>query len=214
MTPTDKPIGHRILKPEAGRANKAEPKYGKAYVHGNIVEGNEKVTNDNWAGGVQIEDQPDAGNFLNEIKVDKPFPMAEFPIISAKQSYDYVLSNAGAILPVRDAVDKRIVETVKTGKPFYVDNAIAYQPKFIKRRLPADSYKQGIIYDIRQVGGYPQYKGTPYKDTDKDGMPDAYEKANGLNPRNAADAVKIAKNGYSNIENYLNSLVNLETVTP
>jgi hypothetical protein len=42
-----------------------------------------------------------------------------------------------------------------------------YTAKFVKRRLPADSYKDGIISDISQVGGYPEYKGTSYKDSDK-----------------------------------------------
>jgi hypothetical protein len=40
----------------------------------------------------------------------------------------------------------------------------------------SDSYKNGIITDIRQVGGYPEYKGKPYKDSDMDGMPDDWEK--------------------------------------
>ena len=85
---------------------------------------------------------------------------------------------------------------------------------FEHRRLPIDSYKQGIITDISQVGGYPEYKGTPYTDSDNDGMPDAYEMKNRLNPKDAADAAKIAKNGYSNIENYLNSVVDVKNVKP
>jgi hypothetical protein len=43
-------------------------------------------------------------------------------------------------------------------------------------------------------------------DTDKDGIPDAYELQHGLNP-NVNDSANIASNGYSNIENYVNSLV-------
>jgi len=88
------------------------------------------------------------------------------------------------------------------------------ETQFKHRRLPIDSYKQGIITDPAQVGGYPEYKGTPYKDSDNDGIPDAYEIKMGLNANNAADAGKLAKNGYSNIENFLNSVVDVKTVKP
>jgi hypothetical protein len=214
ITPKDKPIGYRILKPESGRANKDSLVFGKAYVNGNIVEGNEKVTNDNWAGGVQVQELPDAGKYTDAIRVDKPFPMAPITLMTAKEAHDYVLSNAGAILPVRDAVDKRIVEEVRTGKIVYDKNAVPYTAHFVKRRLPADSYKDGIISDISQVGGYPEYKGQSYTDSDNDGMPDAWEIKNKLNPRDAGDAAKITSSGYSNIEVYLNSVVNIKQVRP
>jgi hypothetical protein len=78
--------------------------------------------------------------------------------------------------------------------------------QFKHRRLPIDSYKQGIITDVIQVGGYPEYKGSPYKDSDKDGMPDDWETKQGLNPGDSSDASKINNDGYSNIEEYLNSI--------
>ena len=215
ITPKDKPIGYRILKPESGRAKKDSATFGKAYVNGNIMEDNEKVTNDNWAGGVQVGEMPDAGKYTNDIKVDKPFPIAKLTMISAKEAYDYVLNNAGAILPKRDAVDQRIVEDVRTGKITYSKDAKPYEgDRFLKRRLPADSYKNGIISDIAQVGGYPEYKGTPYKDSDGDGMPDEYEIKHRLNPNNANDASLYRKDGYTNIEEYLNSVVKESTVKP
>jgi hypothetical protein len=112
-------------------------------------------------------------------------------------------------------VDKRITEEVRTGKIIYNTSVAPYAgSRFIKRRLPADSYKQGIISDISQVGGYPEYKGTPYRDSDNDGMPDDYEIKNKLNPKNANDAVVYRKDGYTNIEAYLNGLVNIKNVTP
>lgn len=206
ITPKDKPISYRILKPESGRSHKDTLVFGKAYVNGNIVEGNETVTKDNWAGGVQVQELPDAGKYKDAIKVDTPFPMAAITMMTAKEAYTYVLDNAGAILPVRDPVDKRIVEEVRTGKITYDKNAQPYTPKFVKRRLPADSYKDGIISDISQVGGYPEYKGTPYKDSDNDGMPDEYEIKHKLNPNDASDAAKITSSGYSNIEVYLNNV--------
>lgn len=205
-TPTNSPIGHRILKPESGRSKLKYQVYGRAYVHGNIVEGNEKVTKDNWNGGVQVEEQGDAGVYKAKMKVDKPLPMPELTIMSATKAKNYVLANAGATLPKRDPVDVRITEQVRTGKISYIENVPLPATQFKHRRLPIDSYKQGIITDIVQVGGYPVYQGTPYKDSDNDGMPDAWETKHGLNPGNSADAAAYNRNGYTNIEEYLNSL--------
>ena len=209
-----KPIAHRILKPESGRSKLGYAVYGRAYVNGNVVEGNARVTKDNWDGGVQVEEQPDAGKYKDKMKWNQPLPMPEITFISAMQAKDFVLANAGATLPVRDAVDKRIVEQVKTGKIIVSDKIAAPATQFKHRRLPLDSYKIGIITDISQVGGYPDYKGIPYKDADNDGMPDAYEIKNKLNPNDAGDAAKITKSGYSNIEVYLNSVVNIKNVKP
>jgi hypothetical protein len=140
------------------------------------MEGNDRVTKDNWDGGIQIESLPNAGNQTDSMRVNQPFPMAKVTQISAKEAYDYVLTNVGANLPKRDPVDTRVIEEVRTGKIVYSPDAQAPTGgQYIKRRLPADSYKQGIISDISQVGGYPTYTGKPYKDTDSDGMPDAWE---------------------------------------
>lgn len=218
ITPKDKPISYRILKPESGRDSAHKSQFGKAYVNGNIVEGNEKVTADNWAGGVQVGDNNGgAGEYTEAIKVIAPMPMAEVTILDAKKAYDFVLKNVGASLPKRDPVDKRIIEEVRTGQIGNRENLkTGVGKQFIKRRLPEDSYKMGIITHPDQAGGYPEYKGTAYKDTDNDGMPDEWEKKNGLNPGDANDATLVAKNksGYTNIEEYLNSLVPLELVIP
>jgi hypothetical protein len=214
-TPDQKrPIAHRILKPESGRSNLGYSVYGRAYVNGNVVEGNARVTKDNWDGGVQVEELPDAGKYKDQIKWNKPLPMPEITIIPTMQAKPFVLANAGATLPVRDAVDKRIVAQVTTGKIVVPEGVVPPTTQFKHRRLPVDSYKIGIITDISQVGGYPEYKGTPYKDSDNDGIPDAWESSHGLNPNNASDSPAITKSGYSNIEVYLNSLVDVKTVTP
>ncbi|MGG9960838.1 polysaccharide lyase [Ferruginibacter sp. SUN106] len=208
------PIAHRILKPESGRSKLGYLVFGRAYVNGNIVEGNEAVTKDNWNGGVQVEEEANAGKYTAKMKWNKPLPMPELTIIPAVAAKEFVLANAGATLPVRDAVDKRIVEQVKTGKITVSPDVVAPTTQFKHRRLPLDSYKIGIITDISQVGGYPDYKGTPYKDSDNDGIPDAWETAHGLNANDASDAAKITKSGYSNIEVYLNSVVDVKKVTP
>ena len=189
--------------------------YGRAYVAGNIIDGNPKVTKDNWDGGVQVEELPDAGKYTANMRVNKPLPMPDITIIPAEKAYAYVLDNAGATLPKRDPVDTRVIEQVRTGKIAYKEGVPLPTTQFEHRRLPIDSYKKGIITDPIQVGGYPTYAGKPYTDTDKDGMPDDYEKKNGLDPKNAADASQAkTKDGYTNIENYLNSLVAIKIVKP
>ena len=126
-----------------------------------------------------------------------------------------MVKNAGAVLPKRDPVDVRVTEQVRTGKITYKEGVPLPATQFEHRKLPIDSYKMGIITDPIQVGGYPEYKGTPYKDSDNDGMPDDYEVKHGLNPKNAADASQYkTKGGYTNIEEYLNSLVPLAIERP
>jgi hypothetical protein len=139
--------------------------------------------------------------------VNKPFGMNPVTIMSAKDAYDFVLKNVGATLPKRDIVDKRIVEEVKTGVLKRSNNLEIENSSYVKRRLPIDSYKKGIIVNPSQVGGYPEYKGTPYKDSDGDGMPDDWEIKYGLNPHDSSDANgDINGDGYTNIEKYINGI--------
>lgn len=96
-----------------------------------------------------------------------------------------VLSHAGASLR-RDAVDRRIVADVKS---------------FGTRGKHLDSQFE--------VGGWPDLpQQTGPKDSDADGMPDEYEKQQKLNPQDAADRnFDTDGNGYTNLEEYLHSLV-------
>jgi len=208
LTPKDAPIGHRILKPESGRSKLGYLVFGRVYANGNIMEGNDAVTKDNWNGGVQVEEMPNAGQYVDSMRWNEPFPKPEFPIMKAQDAYDFVTTNAGANIPKRDIVDEHILTQVKTGKVYYkegLDSVNFYQ--FKHRRLAKDSYKHGIITDVRQVGGYPEYKGKAYKDSDGDGMPDAWEKANGLDPKDPSDALKDCNgDGYTNIEKYINGI--------
>jgi hypothetical protein len=214
-TPRNTTVGHRILKPESGRSKLKYKVYGRAYVNGNIVEGFPEVTKDNWNGGVQIEDERNAGQYTASMKWKKPLPMAPLTILNANEARQFVLNNAGATLPKRDAVDQRITEQVRTGKITPQENVQLPETQFKHRRLPIDSYKIGIITEVSQVGGYPDYKGTPYKDSDNDGMPDEWELKAGLNPKDATDASKDRnRDGYSNIEEFLNSVVDVKNVVP
>ena len=207
ITPEGKPISYRIVKLDSGRSPESKNTFGKAYVSGNVVWGNEQVTKDNWAGGVQIGNGPVPTERIPEVRVDKPFPMPHVTIMPAREAYDFVLSNVGATFPKRDAVDARVVESVKTGKAIYAPDAKEFTSPYVKRRLPADSYKQGIITHPSQVGGLPEYKGTPVVDSDNDGMPDAWEIKYGLDPNDPTDAVKDCNgDGYTNIEKYINGI--------
>jgi len=214
-TPKDESAGHRVLKAEARRGKNVPKEFGKAYVDGNVMEGNEKVTKDNWDGGVQVDESEfkNADEIVKGLRVNEPFPMAPLTITSAQQAYDYVLANAGATLPKRDPVDERVVNTVRTGKPTAkageeVEKAFS-NVKFSEDRIKAikQDIERGYITDPSQVGGYPEYKGEPYADADKDGMPDAWEKQYGLNPNDASDAAKdLNGDGYTNIEKFINGI--------
>lgn len=226
LTPKDSPVGYRIVKSES-RSQKLFPyaQYGRVYANGNIMEGNEKVTKDNWDGGIQTADKDGKLNpdELALMKSDEPFPMPHMTILPKDKTFDYVLENVGATLPTRDIVDQRIVEEVRTGEAYYVkklpkdnpygdhwgmsDRSMNEDGLFKYRRLPKDSYKLGIITDPRQMGGYPEYKGEPRVDTDGDGMPDDWEIAAGLNPNDPSDANgDCTGDGYTNIEKYINGI--------
>ena len=144
-------------------------------------------------------------------RADVPFPHAPLRVTSAQEAYDEVLANAGATLPRRDPVDERVVAMVRTGdvghpavEPDLFDrlNKVKYTEERVRELVKL--VPLGFITDPAQVGGYPEYRGVAYADADKDGMPDDYEKARGLNPADGSDAAADADgDGYTNIEAFL-----------
>ena len=176
-------IAYRVLQPSATVSKQnPTPRFGKAYVAGNIVAGNEQVTKDNWNGGVQFADGGSkdeievaavdaARNLAAKVRVDKPFPMPAMTITSAEQAYEDVLKGAGCTLPKRDAVDVRVIETVRTGKVWSEGKEITPTPMKGLAKNNIGKAGNGIITDPDQVGGYPEYKGEPIKDLGADGIP-------------------------------------------
>jgi len=65
--------------------------------------------------------------------------------------------------------------------------------------------KGKVIDSQKEVGGWPALRsGTAPKDTDRDGMPDEWEKGHGLNPADAADRNGDRNaDGFTNLEEYL-----------
>ena len=156
---------------------------------------------------------PDAKNFYGDnvahvtisgkscikIKMDAPAPTGEVTTHSAAESFSKVLAYSGASL-YRDEIDARYMEEAKTGTAKY-KGSITQSP--------------GIIDKVADVNGYTEANfGTATRpadfDTDKDGIPDAWEIANGLDPNDATDALTYSldsKGYYTNLEVYANSLV-------
>ena len=212
-TPKGEPIAWRLLKPESERSKTVFDNFGKAYVAGNFVEGNARVSKDNWDGGVQPSSRAPVSTVLPTIRTNNPIPHAPLPIQPADKAYETVLANAGATLPKRDAVDERILKSVRTGE------VTAKAPTDIEAQLGGVGYSAptineivkliplGIITPPSQVGGSPEYRGTPYQDTDGDGMPDDWERKYGLNAKDASDASSdLNGDGYTNIEDFINGL--------
>lgn len=207
-------IAYRFLKPESERSKTVKDHFGLAYVNGNTAEGYPDVSKDNWAGGVQPAPQGSIETVLPKIRVDEPFAHAPLQIVSAAETLPLVIANAGALLPRRDAVDVRVTTMARTGKvgeakvlPASLERAakVGYAQKWVDEL--GELVPKGFITDPSEVGGYPDYKGKPYVDTDGDGMPDEWETAHGLNPRDPSDAASdLNGDGYTNIEDYINGL--------
>jgi pectate lyase len=155
----------------------------RIFLSGNVLEVNEDVTADNVKGLVtkgSIHKEPIS---LAEVPVKQAFPTTR-PVATqpAAEAMELVLGKAGATLPRRDPVDARVVKDVRerAGR---------------------------IINSPTDVGGWPELRSAePPVDTDKDGMPDAWETAHGLNPADPKDGRAVAADGYSNLEHYLNDL--------
>ena len=213
----------------SGNSDKNHPEYygmtSRYYIAGNTTETTSgmKKENRDWA-GVSFDSgvfsiqggtySKDVNNFYGDdvphvankqgdmcvnIKMDSPCPTGDVTTHSAETAVGKIMDYCGASLH-RDDVDAR-----------YMDEAINGTATF----MGSVTGKWGLIDVVGDVGGYTEKdfhtgrRGQGF-DTDNDGMPDAWETANGLNPNDASDAGKYtldSKKYYTNIEVYCNSLV-------
>jgi pectate lyase len=165
--------------------------FGKFYVKGNYVDGFPNITADNSQGVFFNQGtEEDKKNYL--LTTEHPTEMITTQ--TAENAYQLVLKNVGAIFPRRDTLDERIVNDVKnrTGKLIDVQGG----------------FPHGTEYE-KTLSAWPSLRSLPAAaDNDKDGIPDDWERKNGLNPSDASDAVKVSSQKfYTNIELYINSLV-------
>ena len=166
------------------------PDLAKGHMSGNVFEGREDLTRDNYAAldfhrwlheGSNYKYR---GQVADWATVTSPVREADAPRTQpASEAAELVLARAGASRH-RDGVDQRVTDNVRQ--------------------------RQGKLIDSQsEVGGWPVLRSKPAPiDTDHDGMPDDWEKAHHLDPNNPADgALEANHDGYTNLEDYLNSLV-------
>ncbi len=176
---------------------------GTFYLNGNVMEGSSEVTEDNYC--------------QTAIKLDKNSPLTyeewkekctsatkfvtdveyfQYPLISQQKAdiaFDKVVDFAGSSL-VRDEIDVRVAKETKAGTSSLVGS---------------NGSEGGLIDAAEDAGGWPELKGKLKKDTDGDGIPDAWEKKFGLDP-NVDDASRFTldeRKYYSNLEVYANHIV-------
>ncbi|MBO5057888.1 MAG: pectate lyase [Prevotella sp.] len=209
------------------------------YISGNYVTAASNPENYDWKGviydsGVQKDGEryiKDAKHYYGsnveyvningtdcvKLKLDNPIEAGEVTTHSAQTAYEKVLDYCGASL-WRDAADARYAEEAATGTTTF-NGDVAYVDK--NGKVYAKSNTKGILDFINdptkevnpKTASYPELKNETRPanfDTDGDGIPDAWETANGLNPNDASDAVQTTidtKGWYTNIEVYANSIV-------
>ncbi|HYE54042.1 MAG TPA: pectate lyase [Chitinophagaceae bacterium] len=185
---TSRKVRNRVANP----FRNATIPFGKWHIDGNFVDDYPDVTANNWL-GVTMTEGTDAD--AQAAKLAAPFETIPVTTQKATDAYQLVLDGVGAVLPERDTLDARIIRDVqnRTGRIIDVQGG----------------YPHGTPYD-QTVNAWPALRSAPAAvDTDQDGMPDEWERKNGLDPGNAADArgYKLSKL-YTNIEVYVNGIKN------
>lgn len=123
----------------------------------------------------------------NYRSITRPIPVID-NMMTAEEAYKWIIDNVGPVLPARDEVDKYIIDELTSYGIIGTENGISAEAQ-----LPHKG--TGVLSG-----------GVKPLDTDGDGIPDEWEIKNGLNPNDASDAVAIAANGYTNIENFANGI--------
>lgn len=184
---TSKSVRYRIVNPGKNETIG----FGKWYVNGNYVDEAKDVSQNNWL-GVHMGNGGTEDDKKNTV-INKPHDAWSIPTQTAEEAYESVLKFVGASFK-RDTLDDRIINDVKNRTGKFVD--------------VQGGFPHGTQYDLT-INAWPNLRSLPaLMDSDKDGIPDDWEKKNGLNSNDASDASKVSSHKfYTNIELYLNSIL-------
>lgn len=175
-------------------------KWGTFHINGNINTAYDDVTADNWTIG--LFNQVDKGTKVDyhnmtaeDSRAFTPIPFVYTTTHSAEEAFERVLEYAGASLS-RDIHDETMVHDAREGVVTTTSRATGL----------INNQDEAMYID--GTSGWPVLNSTEAPvDTDGDGMPDEWETENGLDPNNPEDGKIMGEDGYTNLENYLNSLV-------
>ena len=172
---------------------------GITYDSGVFTYNGEKYSADKNNFYVSVPHVDISGTSCVRIKMDEEAPAGEVTTHSASKAFDKVLEYAGASL-YRDDVDARYMEEAREGTATYTGSVTGI-PGLVDLVSDVNGYTHENFPTAQRPEGY---------DTDQDGMPDEWEKAHGLDPNDAADALAYSldeRGMYQNIELYCNSIV-------
>lgn len=192
--------------------------YAGWYFNGNTMEGHTDKTENNWLGvsGSAVGGIDNIKSDVEFVQTDGVLEQYDNYTETASEALESVLASVGAIYPKRDAHDTRVIAELKGEVEI-----MRYPYATADHSTPTVSASYGIIDTQNNlVPEEDQNNGvTPWDvyetvsadqaptDTDSDGIPDAWETENGLNPQDSADAISLMASGYTNLEAYLANLV-------
>ena len=174
------------------------------YVNGNIRENkNGTLTTD--AKNEPYRYRLSNGQVLDwTVFVDKPFFPSYATIEPAKLAFKTVLSDVGCNQPFFDNHDTRMVEETLKGTYTYKGWKTG-KPGLIDKESDSEGFDGLNIVEEHRPADY---------DTDQDGMPDWWEIAKGLDPNIANNNDDNDRDGYTDLEDYLNWLAEPHYMIP
>lgn len=126
-----------------------------------------------------------------DVFVDKPFFPSYAQIHSATDAYKIVLSDAGATMPCRDEQHLRMIRETLTATYTYVGSRSG-----IKGQIDSEN-------DCGGFEAFPEEKRDENFDTDKDGIPNWFEKLIGTDENIANNNDDPNHDGWTQLEDYL-----------